>query len=135
MSIEITGRQRELLYEFITDRLTGIDSVWRLVADKKWDEAERCRREYADFLLLLVEGLGWEPACGEPATLGVSPDVLTRALEALKLDALAEPDEQRELRLLVAQTEVRREETVDACDELQARMSSERGPSPTDAGQ
>ncbi len=122
MSIEITSRQRELLYEFVTDRLTGIDSVWRLFADKNWNEAKRSGREYADFLLLLDEGLGWEPDCGKPVTLSAPPSVLGRALEALKLDALANDGEQRELRLLVAQTEVKREETIKACDELRARV-------------
>jgi hypothetical protein len=124
MSIEITGRQRELLYEFLTDRLTGIDSVWRFVADKDWEEAKRCGREYADFLLLLGEGLGWEPEWTGPATLMVSPIVLGRALKALKLDASVEDCELQELRLLVAKAELKREETINACDELQARMSS-----------
>lgn len=122
MSIEITGRQRELLYEFITDRLTGIDSVWRLFGEKEWEKARRCGREYADFLLLLDEGLGWEPERDGPAELLVSPAVLDRALEALKVAALVDDEEQQELRLLVARTEVRREETIKACDELQARM-------------
>lgn len=122
MSIEITGRQRELLYEFITDRLTGIDSVWRLLGEKDWEKANRCSREFADFLLLLCEGLGWEPECSEPATLSVPPSVLGRALEALKLDALVEDCELQELRLMVAKAELKREETINACDELRARL-------------
>ncbi len=123
MSIQITGRQRELLYEFVTDRLTGVDSVWRHVADKNWGAATRCNREYADFLLLLAEGLGWEPECRESTALTVPPSVLGRALKALKLDVSVEDFEQRELRLLVAHTEVRREETITTCEELLAGLA------------
>lgn len=124
MSIEITDRQRELLYEFVTDRLTGIDSVWRLYGDKDWEKAKHCGRKYADFLLLLDEGLGWEPERSGSATLSVPPSVLGRVLEALKLDVSVEDGELHELRLLAARAELKREETVNACDELKERIES-----------
>lgn len=122
MNFQIEGRHRELLYEFVTDRLTGIDAVWRTVEGKKWEEAQGCSREFADFLLLLVEGLGWGEDCSEPVTLAVAPDVLQRTLEAVRKDAACESEEQRELRLLVAEAQVERQETLEACDSLLAKL-------------
>lgn len=122
MGFEITGRQRDLLYEFVIDRLTGIDAVWLAVEAKEWEDAQCYGREFADLLLLLVEGLGWGAERSKPVTLAAPPDVLQRTLEAIRSDAVCESEEQRDLRLLVAETQLERQEALETCDELLAKL-------------
>lgn len=122
MSLRITGRQRELLYQHVADRLTGIDAVWRVVEAKDWEEAQRYGREYADYLLLLVNGLGWEDRCSEPVTLTAPSDALERVLKTIKMDVSVEDREERELRLQVAAAQLERQDSLDTCDELMAEL-------------
>ncbi|MGN6586694.1 MAG: hypothetical protein ACTHKT_04365 [Solirubrobacterales bacterium] len=123
--LTLSGRQRDLLYLVAIQRLTGIDQVWSAIEDQRWEEAQRLGREFADLLQLLVAGLGWGDATAEIAEavrVEGSPDSLRRALETIRTEASVETEEQRDLRLRVAETEIDRRDTLEACDELLARL-------------
>ena len=125
MSITITGRQREMLYAVLVDRLPGIDDVWLAVQSKDWDKAQQLGREFSDLLRLLVDDLGWGEGREEPVELTTPPDVLQRAIQVLKRDALVEDHEQRQNRLKVAEVEIEREDTVEACDEILEELAGD----------
>jgi hypothetical protein len=122
MSITITGRQRELLYDVIVSRITAIDRVWLAVEAKEWKEARLLSREFSDLLRLVGDDLGWGEGREEAVQLTVPPDVLQGAIEVIKREALVEDDEQRQNRLEVAQIQIEREDTVEACDGILAEM-------------
>jgi hypothetical protein len=128
MSITITGRQRELLYGIIVGRLPGIDDVWHAVAAEEWETAQRLGREFSDFLRL-VDDLGWGEGRDETIQLTTPPDVLQRAIQVLKREALIEDDEQRDKRLEVAETQLDRADTVEACDGILEQLAE--GPDPS----
>lgn len=125
MSITITGRQREMLYAVLVDRLPGIDDVWLAVQSKEWSKAQQLGREFSDLLRLLVDDLGWGEGREEPVELTTPPDVLQRAIQILKRDALVEDHEQRQNRLKVAEVEIEREDTVEACDGILEQLAGD----------
>jgi hypothetical protein len=122
MGIAINGRQRELWYGVVLDRLTGIDEVWLTIAAGEWEKAQRLCREYSDLLRLLVDGLGWEKGRHETVLLTCPPDVLLGAVEAIRRAAAVETEEERERRLDVAEVQVDRRDTLIACDEVLQKL-------------
>src|SRR5262249_47221443 len=117
MGIRITGRQRDLLYDTVTVHLSGIADVLGAVEEERWEDAQRLSREYSDRLQLLSDGLGWGSARYEAVEITSPPEVLRRALEAIRRDAEIEHEEERNMRLLLAERQVERRDTLDACDE------------------
>ena len=82
MAPEITGEQRDALYEEIVTRLSGIDAVFRVVINGEFEAAQRLARDFADDLQLLVADLGWGERTDRPAIeLTSPPDVLRRVLK------------------------------------------------------
>lgn len=127
MSIAITGRQRELFYGVIVSRLTGIDSVWWAVEAEEWEKAQHLGREFSDLLRLVVDDLGWGEEREEAIEFTAPPDVLQRGIEVVKREALVEDNEQRQKRLEVAEMQIEREDTVEACDQILAQLAEDRG--------
>jgi hypothetical protein len=84
MSIDISRREREALYEQAVIRLSGIDDVFHAVEREDWEAAERLGREYSDLLRLLCDDLGWGEASEESFTLTTPPETLARALGRLR---------------------------------------------------
>lgn len=125
MSIAITGRQRELFYEIVVSRLTAIDSVWHAVDEHDWEKAQELSREFSDLLRLVVDDLGWGEEREEALEFTVPPDVLQRAVEAVRREALVEDEEQRQNRLKVAELQIEREDTVEACDQILAQLAGD----------
>lgn len=121
MNLAIAGRQRDLLYDIVQDRLTGIDQVWWSVQGAEWERAQRLGREYSDLLRLVVDGLGWGRNRCEGVELTSPPDVIRRALEAIRREAAFESQEDLELRLRVAEAQIDRRDTLDTCEELLAK--------------
>jgi len=124
MSITLSGRQRDLLYDVVADRLTGIDDVWRAADEGEWERAQRLGREFSDLLRLVVDDLGWGRGREEAVDLTSPPDVLQRAIEAVRREAVVEDSEQREQRLAVAETQLERAETLEACDAVLAQLAT-----------
>ncbi|HET9675975.1 MAG TPA: hypothetical protein VFP21_00555 [Solirubrobacterales bacterium] len=122
MKLLITGRQRDLLYDVVQDRLTGIDRVWWSVQNGEWDDAHRLAREYSNLLRLVVDGLGWGRNHQEAVELRSPPDVLQGALEAIRREVALENPEQMRLRLRAAEAQVDRQHALDACEELLTKL-------------
>jgi hypothetical protein len=82
MTVTISAEERDALYDFLLDRLSGIGDV--ALAKRRGDHetARRLGREYADDLRLL-DGLGLGPGKGENVSLRTPPEVLRRALPRL----------------------------------------------------
>lgn len=125
MSIAITGRQRELLYGAAINRFPGIDSVWRAIQAEEWDKAQELSLEFSDLLRLVAEDLGWGEEREEPVRFTTPPDVLQRAIQTLRREAFFEDAEQKQKRLEVAETQIDREDTVEACDRILAELLSD----------
>jgi hypothetical protein len=125
MSTAITGRQRELLYDVIVTRLTAIDSVWRAVKEREWEQAQLLSREYSDLLRLVADDLGWGEGREEAIELTTPPDVLQRAIEVVMREALVEDDEQRQNRLDAAAVQVEREHAVEACNQILGQLAGD----------
>ncbi len=125
MSITITGRQRELLYSTIIGRLPGVDSIWWAVQSEEWEKAQQFSREFSDMLRLVVDDLGWGEGREEAVELTTPPEVLQRTIEVLKREALVEDHEQRENRLKVAEVEIERADTVEACDAILEQLAGD----------
>lgn len=83
-SITITPEERDILYNRILIRLTGIDDVYRAVARRDWPAAQRLGQEFSDLLRLVCTDLGWGDARPTPLTLTTPPDVLHRATANLR---------------------------------------------------
>jgi hypothetical protein len=100
------------------DRLTAVDGIWLAVEAEDWDRAQRLGREYSDLLRLLADGLGWGRGSLGPVELSSPADVVRGAVEAIRREAGVETGEQRDMRLRVAEAQIDRRDTIDACDEI-----------------
>jgi hypothetical protein len=115
----ITAQQRNLLYEDILDRLSGIDDVRLAVCQEDYERAQRLGVAFSDDLRLVSEDLGWgEDGPGGTIELKTPPDILRRALGrmrdwALRIDA-SEEKERSELR----ESEERNHLVVEACRQV-----------------
>lgn len=128
MSITITGEQRDVLYEQILIRLTGIGDVCIAAEEGDFDTAQTLSGEFADYLLLLHEGLGWGDRHEGPARLTSAPAVLRRALSRLVRRAEAEDPQEAELAELRAEVEERQERnrmTRETCERLLAELEGD----------
>jgi hypothetical protein len=119
VSIAITADQRNLLYNEILNRLSGIGDM-RLVVEKgDYDAAQRLGTVFSDYLRLVTEDLGWgEGTSAETIELKTPPDVLRRALSQMRdvmlgLDA-SEEDERAKLR----ENQERNRQVVETCRQV-----------------
>lgn len=90
MTLSITAQERNALYGEIVTRLTGIDALYQAVLAEDLDQAESIGREYCDYLLVLLNDLGWgevSPTSSREFELTTAPDVLRRVLERLHVAA------------------------------------------------
>jgi hypothetical protein len=84
MTITISKRERDALYEQAVIRLSGIDDIFHAVEAADWHAAQRLGREYADLLALLCDDLGWGEDEAESYTLTTDPEALGRSLGRLR---------------------------------------------------
>jgi hypothetical protein len=125
MSMTITGEQRDVLYEQVLIRLTGISDVYIAVEEGDFDAAQGLSGEFADYLLLLHEGLGWGDHHEGPVQLTASPDVVRRVLGRLMCRVDAQDPQEAELAELRAEVEGRQERnrmTRETCEQLLAEL-------------
>lgn len=123
----ITANQRNLLYEDILDRLSGIDDVRLAICNEDYERAQRLGIAFSDDLRLVTEDLGWgEDGPDETIELKTPPDVLRRAFSrmrdwALRIDA-SEEKERTELR----ENEERNHLVVEACRQVLVELDGEK---------
>ena len=79
MSVAISPKERDALYERIAMRLNGIDDVFKAVEAEDWEEAQKLGQEFSDLLRLVCQDLGWGEAAEGELELNTPTDVLARA--------------------------------------------------------
>jgi hypothetical protein len=119
MSIAISGEQRDLLYELVINRISGIDDVRLAINEGAWEDAQRLSQEFSDLLRLVSEDLGWGDMA-EVATVELTTpaDVLERAIRVIRRETIEESPDEREKRLEVAAAELVQLGAVGACDRI-----------------
>lgn len=130
MTLTLTSLQRDLLYDQLLDRLSGIGDIWLAIDAEDFEGADRLGREFIEDLTLISDDLGWGEGNRDPVELTTPPEILRRALSrhcdlALKRDA-SEVLERRELTIAKEHNEA----IVQACRDVMAeldRKASEQG--------
>lgn len=126
MSIALAGEQRDALYAEIVVLLSGVDDLWRAVAQGDFEQAECLGRLYVDALTFLTTDLGWGADPRGPAELVTEPDVLRRILTRIGNDAGAALAEDRK-RVVDAKSAVERNRAaVKTCQEVLRRLDEAR---------
>jgi hypothetical protein len=122
MTLTITAKQRDALYDQIFDRLSGIGDVWLAVCAESYDAADRLGRQYSDDLRLVTDDLGWGEGTGDAVELTTPPDVLRRALSRLRDAAVGLDAYQEQERAEVRDFEERNRLVAEACQEVLAGL-------------
>lgn len=132
MTLTLTSLQRDLLYDQILDRLSGIGDVWLAIDAEDFERANRLGREFIEDLTLISEDLGWGEGNRGPVELTTSPEILRRALSrhcdlALMRDA-NEVLERRELKIAKEHNEALVQTCRNVLAELDRAESGQRAP-------
>lgn len=91
MRLAVTSAQRDALYDWVLDRLSGIGDVWMAASSEDYELADRLGREYSDELRLVLDDLGWgDGPGGESIELTTSRDVLRRVFGRFRSGAVAQ---------------------------------------------
>lgn len=122
MPLIIQPEQRDALYASITARLTGIGDIYVAVAVEDFDTADRLSSEFADYLRLLHDDLGWGDSADGPIELKSPLDVLERSLKRLKERAEIEWGEEARERAELEGQEVEVRLVTETCDQLLAQI-------------
>lgn len=126
MSITITAEQRNLLYDEILDRLSGIDDLRLVIERGDFEAAQRLGVAFSDDLHLVTEDLGWgESAPSETIELKTPPDVLRRSLDRIRdrVQGLDESDAEQRSELQANQEQ--HQGVVDTCDQVLSALDAE----------
>ncbi len=125
MTPTITAEQRNLLYDEIVERLSGIDDVRLAVEKEDYEAAQRLGIAFSDALRLVTEDLGWgEKAPAEAIDLNTPPDVLRRALTRIRDAVLGLDASEAPQRLELRENQVRNELVLDACRQVLAALDA-----------
>jgi hypothetical protein len=82
--LTITAEQRDVLYEHILVRLTGINDINIALDQEDFAEAAALCDEFADCLRLLHDDLGWGDKSQGSIELKAPADVVRRSLSRVK---------------------------------------------------
>lgn len=118
--IQISGEQRDLLYESLFVHLSGIDAVWLAASQQDFETADRLGRDFSEELRLVIDDLGWGEHRGgdEPVELTTSPAVIRRVVERVRTMADTEDAEQQKDRAELQEAERRTQLLRSTCDEI-----------------
>ncbi len=123
MALTITATQRDLLYDDILTRLSGIGDIELAVDQDDYVTARRLGMAFSDDLRLMSEDLGW----GEKGPAGVielntPPDVLRRALGRIRDVALGVDASEEKERAELRENAERNHLIVEACRQVLAEL-------------
>lgn len=114
----INPEQRDALYASIIVRLTGINDVYLAVEEGEFEVADRLSSEFADYLRLLHDDLGWGDRTKSSVELTSPTDVLERALRRLRERAEIEGSEDATERVELQEQETQVRLVQETCDQL-----------------
>jgi hypothetical protein len=121
----ITTEQRDVLYEEILVRITGIGDVLMAIEREDFDKAQHLADEFADYLRLLTDDLGWGDVPAGSVELNSPPGVIRRAMERLIRRAEYEDREVEEERVALQQRAERNKLMRLTCDQLLAEVAAD----------
>lgn len=124
MTLTITAEQRDVLYEEIVIRLSGIDGVWLAVKEKDFEAARRLTREFSG-LLALLDDLGFGERIGEAVELTAPPDILRRALERLREIAKSQSAKEERERTEAQKASTQNELLLETCQSAIASLDAD----------
>lgn len=120
----ITAEQRDVLYQHILVRLTGIGDINLAIDKNDFEEANRLCDEFADYLRLLHDDLGWGEATRAAIELKAPAEVVRRALiqvrERAEVEDRLEAEESAELEASRRRNRLVRE----TCSQVLAELGS-----------
>ena len=122
----ITTAQRNVLYDDILIRITAIGDVLTVIERGEFDKAQKLADEFADYLRLLADDLGWGKSSEAAISLKSAPEVLRRSLERLRRIAEIEDEEESQERADVQSREARNDLMRETCDQLLAELPPPR---------
>lgn len=126
MTLTITGEQRDVLYEEIVIRLSGIDGVWLAVKEQDFEAARRLTREFSG-LLTLLDDLGFDERSGEAVELTAPPDILRRAFERLREIARNQSAKEDRERSEAQKAGAQNELVLETCQSMIASLDADDG--------
>lgn len=120
---QIDAEQRDMLYEAITDSLSGDSDVFIECKLGNFDRAQRLSSEYSDYLRVLHDDLGWGDSSHESVRLTAPQDVWERTLT--RIQSKARSDSRRhEERISELEEERQHLQALDSiCTEVAEQMS------------
>jgi hypothetical protein len=121
----LTAEQRDVLYVEILARLSGIGDVLMVIEHEEFDKAQRLADEYADYLRLLADDLGWGEMTGETIELKSSPDLLRRVARRMREITRAGDREMEEMRSSVEEWTEQSKLILPTCDQLLSEVPAE----------
>lgn len=121
-NLTITAQQRDALYDYILDRLSGIGDIWLAVCAENYDTAKRLGREYSDELCLLLDDLGWDEGIGGTVELTTRPDTLRRVFSRLRNSAASLVNSEEKERAEAQEFEERNRLVAEACQHVLAYL-------------
>jgi hypothetical protein len=126
MTPTISADQRNLLYDHMLNRLSGIADVWLAVKQEDYGAARRLGVAISDDLRLITEDLGWgEKAPSETIALRTPPDVVRRALRRMRAEALKVDAREEEKRAELRENGEANQLLAEACRQVLASLEGE----------
>jgi hypothetical protein len=126
VTLTITAEQRDVLYEEIVIRLSGIDGVWLAVKERDFEAARRLTREFSG-LLTLLDDLGFGERAGEAVELTAPPDILRRAFERLREIAKSQSAKEERERTEAQKAGAQNELVLETCQSAIASLDASDG--------
>lgn len=120
--VTITSDQRAVLYDEILVCLTGIGDLLITIGRNEFDKAQKHADEFADYLRVLADDLGWGKQEGGSIELQSPSDVLRRVMERLKCRAGADDQEISEQQAVIRERRERTALLMNTCDHLLAAV-------------
>jgi hypothetical protein len=123
MALTITKEQRDVIYDHILSRISGIGDIWLAVGAKNYEDAQRLGREYGDDLRLM-DDLGWGEGAYGSIELTTAPDVLRRALSRVHDSATSHTASKEDELLELREMEESNRVAVEVCRAVLADLDA-----------
>jgi len=123
-TVTISGAQRQVFYEMVTDHLSAIGDLRIALQQEDFATAERLGIEFGEDLRLM-EDLGWDKEWREDVDLTMPPEDLAEILTRIRSDAeggLSEPEDHRESREAEEEAKQCWQLALDTCNGLLALL-------------
>ncbi len=126
MTIVITGKQRDALYEQLVIRLSGIGDELLAALGADYQAADRLGREYSEDLRLILDDLGWGEGRRGEVPLTTPPEILRRVLGRIRNVAIVAGNQAGEEQAEAEKRERHHAFVRQTCEDVLARLGARR---------